>query len=172
MMYNEGATTLERLAPRHHIRRYGMLFHYSDFPRFWSKVGIGAPDECWLWTGSTASKGYGLFWHKGRSVRVHRLAYELMVGPIPEGLTLDHLCRVRHCVNPKHLEPVTGKINILRGEGAPAYNARKTHCLRGHPFNETNIYRPPARPKTRECFECKNSRNKITNPKRYSKHRG
>lgn len=109
----------------------------SVLERFWAKVERVESSECWLWLACQDGKGYGLFW-VGRYVRAHRFAYELLVGPIPEGLQLDHLCRVRHCVNPAHLEPVTNRENVLRGEGLPAQAARKTHCPHGHPYDEAN----------------------------------
>lgn len=90
--------------------------------RFWRWVERG--EGCWLWLASTDTKGYGLFGAEGKLSKAHRYAYELLVGPIPEGLVLDHLCRVRHCVNPDHLEPVTTYENILRGEGACASRMR------------------------------------------------
>lgn len=83
--------------------------------RFWSKVDKGADDECWLWTASTDGHGYGQFWNGERRMPTHRWAYEQARGPIPEGLQLDHLCRVRRCVNPDHLEAVTQAENIRRG---------------------------------------------------------
>ncbi len=105
--------------------------------RFWAKVD--KTDGCWLWTAAKTRDGYGrLADTGGRWVLAHRFAYELHIGPIPNSLTLDHLCRVRHCVNPTHLEPVTNRVNALRGVGIPARNARKTHCLRGHPFDAEN----------------------------------
>ena len=106
--------------------------------RFWSKVDTGG--ECWLWLASLYPGGYGNFWDGTRHVRAHRWAYERLVGPIPEGLQLDHLCRVRVCVNPDHLEPVTNRENIMRGEGLTAKQARQTHCKRGHEFTEANTY--------------------------------
>src|SRR6266496_2265386 len=88
--------------------------------RFWAKVDrSGGSRACWLWTGKTGRDGYGRIGLGGRGalvrVRAHRFAYELLIGPIPDGLQIDHLCRVRHCVNPAHLEPVTQRENILRG---------------------------------------------------------
>lgn len=93
---------------------------------FWSKV---VPTGfCWEWHGSINLEGYGAI--KQNTVRkvVHRVAYEYLVGKIPEGLVLDHLCRNRRCVNPDHLEPITTKENVLRGYGTGAVHARRTHC--------------------------------------------
>lgn len=87
----------------------------------------------------------------GRRQPAHRVAYELFVGPIPEGLTLDHLCRVRHCVNPLHLEPVTRGENTRRNDSAPSQNARKTHCIRGHALIPENLY---PRKYGRQCKLC------------------
>jgi hypothetical protein len=82
----------------------------------------------------------------------------LLVGPIPEGLTIDHLCRVRHCVNPAHLEAVSERVNILRGNGAGARNARKTHCVKGHAFTPDNLYRDYQG--YRRCRRCHIDRQK------------
>jgi hypothetical protein len=107
--------------------------------RFWAKVRK-TPD-CWLWTGSTVGTwGYGQVSIGRRRIPVHRYAYELLVGPIPDGLVIDHLCRVPHCVNPAHLEPVTEQVNILRGTGITAVNATKTACIHGHLFTAENTY--------------------------------
>lgn len=83
--------------------------------RFWPFVDKRGADECWLWTGANAN-GYGAIWgsERSRAKRAHRVAYELLVGPIPDGLTLDHLCRNTRCVNPKHLEPCTAAENARR----------------------------------------------------------
>lgn len=118
--------------------------------RFWPKVN--KTETCWLWTGAQSSDGYGSFHlsHKGdqpRMVGAHRFAYELLVGPIPEGLVLDHiaaLCPNRHCVKviadndgPAHLEPVTQPENIRRGV---VVRSRKTHCRNGHPWVPETTY--------------------------------
>ena len=120
--------------------------------RFWGKVNKNGPHGCWLWTDFVTSTGYGLFNRRSQTVKAHRIAYELEVGPIPQGLTLDHLCRVRHCVNPSHLEVVDMKTNILRGSGSPAQNARQTHCPFGHPYDLFNtIIRTNGARRCREC---------------------
>ncbi|MBP5913182.1 HNH endonuclease [Streptomyces sp. LBUM 1486] len=112
--------------------------------------------ECWLWTGVLTLGGYGRIKVQGRNALAHRVAYEEWVGPIPEGLDLDHLCRVRNCINPAHLEPVTHAENTLRGEGITAQQAQQTHCKRGHAFDEENTY---VWRNTRICRQCrKNAR--------------
>ena len=117
------------------IRR---VFHgpvKSRFPHLIDKSG-----NCWEWLGSRNPDGYGTISIDNRISYAHRIVYEMEVGAIPEDLELDHLCRNRACVNPEHLEPVTQRVNTLRGEGFAAINARKTHCIHGHPFDEKNTY--------------------------------
>jgi len=121
--------------------------------RTWTR--IEKTDTCWLWTGAL-SNGYGIFTYRGKHYLVHRYIYELVVGSIPEGLTLDHLCRVRNCCRPEHLEPVPAAINKERGESPAARNARKTHCNRGHEFTEENTMRD-ANGK-RRCRRCNRER--------------
>lgn len=91
---------------------------------------------CWLWvSGFGSGTGYARIWWHGATRDAHRVVYELERGPIPAGLTLDHRCRVRSCVNPDHLDPASDRVNILRGEAPPAINARKTACPRcGGPY--------------------------------------
>lgn len=107
----------------------------DDEMRFWSKVD--KTGGCWEWTAVTDGRGYGKFWFDGRMVRAHRWSYEHVVGPIPERLQLDHLCRNRGCVNPEHLEPVTNHENTLRGV---SHQAAKTHCPQGHLYDTENTY--------------------------------
>ena len=128
-----------------------MMVRPSDVERFNSRYEVHE-SGCWLWTAGTRS-GYGKFSVKGRAFGAHRWLYERLVGPIPEGLQLDHLCRVRACVNPKHLEPVTHRVNTLRGYGACAVHARKTHCKQGHEFSEANTIF--LRKGGRKCKSCK-----------------
>ena len=90
--------------------------------RFWAKVDRSG--SCWLWLAAT-SHGYGTFQSNGKLVRAHRYAYELLVGPIPGGLVIDHLCRTTACVNPEHLEPVTQRENLLRGAGGKVASEEK-----------------------------------------------
>lgn len=98
------------------------------------------PDGCWLWTGPmNGEPGYGTMKVFGGYALAHRLSYELFVGPIPDGLVIDHLCNNRPCVNYEHLEPVTYRENILRGNGLAAHNARKTHCPKDHPLSGDNL---------------------------------
>lgn len=112
---------------------------------------------CWEFTGEVAWNGYGMLSEQGRRRVTHRIAYELWVGPIPEGLQLDHLCRNRACFNPDHLEPVTRQENIRRGVGIPVINAAKTHCPKGHPYNEANTR--VTKLNQRKCRECDRERH-------------
>ena len=119
------------------------------------RLSIPEPNSgCWLWTASENGHGYGNICVGGKNgavIRAHRASYEAFKGKVPAGLDLDHLCRVRCCVNPDHLQPVTQKENILRGTGWGAKNARKTSCLRGHPFTEDNVYKNGP---GRQCKTC------------------
>lgn len=115
--------------------------------------------ECWVWGGYLNQAGYGRISVNGQHKRTHRVAYELLVGPIPEGLHLDHLCRNRACWNPEHLEPVTNAENILRGTAPSAENARKSHCPKGHPYDEANtLIRPNGRRRCRACHNASTNR--------------
>jgi hypothetical protein len=110
-----------------------------DDERFWSSVD--AEGDCWEWTGSLHPSGYGQFRAKGKKMwRAHRYAWTELVGAIPRGMTIDHLCKRRSCVNPDHLEVVTSEENNARSGSFSAVNARKTHCKRGHEFTADNLY--------------------------------
>lgn len=118
--------------------------------RFWAKVD--KTPTCWLWTGAINGNGYGHIKIDGRMLGAHRVSYELAGRSIPAGLDIDHLCRVHRCVNPAHLEPVTRRVNSLRGVGPLAQKARQTHCLRGHEFTPENTY---VWKTTRICRACR-----------------
>lgn len=107
--------------------------------RFWSKVRVDLYTGCWEWTAARHERGYGAFYvgPTRRRVFAHRVAYELSVGPIPEGLSLDHLCRNTGCVRPDHLEPVPHRENVVRGVSPVAENAAKTRCPKGHEYDRT-----------------------------------
>src|SRR6266850_2256034 len=111
--------------------------------RFWRYVEPEPNSGCWLWIGARKRGGYGIFerYHSPRRVSntAYKFSYELHRGLVPDGLELDHLCRVHECVNPWHLEAVSRGVNLRRGAGFNAVNGNKTHCLRGHPFSGVNL---------------------------------
>lgn len=120
--------------------------------RFWSKVD--AEGDCWEWTAGKC-RGYGLFRVQRQNVLAHRWAWEYLVGPIPEGLHIDHLCRNPPCVNPDHLEPVTQAENTRRG-AAGIWARSKTHCPQGHPYTGENlVIERHAERVGRACRECR-----------------
>lgn len=133
----------------------------TDEQRFFTK--LTKTDTCWLWNTCTTD-GYGYFFGDGRFQRAHRWAYKHFIGPIPEGLELDHVCHNpahcaggptcphRRCVNPLHLEVVTHRENTLRGNGVAGKYARATHCKNGHPWDEQNTY--IRRSGARQCRAC------------------
>lgn len=128
--------------------------------RFLEKVRIPVAGGCWLWIGAQNGRGYGVFGIGGGSrsiAKAHRWAYEKWVCKIPAGLQIDHLCRQRSCVNPKHLETVTQQENIRRGEGG-RHNKQKTHCPKSHPYNEANTWLHEGR---RYCRPCNRERLKL-----------
>ena len=120
-------------------------------PRVLAKIKPSSTG-CWLWTGAIAGNGYGSLGVDGRTRSAHRYVYEQTVGAVPDGLTLDHLCRVRHCVRPEHLDPVPLAENLRR---SPNFGANKTACPAGHPLDENNVLRNGNG--NRYCRTCHNA---------------
>ena len=117
---------------------------------------ISITSGCWPWIGSVQGGGYGIIQRHRKNILAHRAVYELLVGKIPDGLTLDHLCRNRICVNPAHLEPVTNRENRMRGYSPPAIYARRTHCSKGHDYTPHNTRIAPKG--FRICLTCERAR--------------
>jgi HNH endonuclease len=121
---------------------------------------VFAADGCWLWTRSVNDEGYGQFYmptgtRRSKVHRAHRFVYELINGPIPDGLHLDHLCRVPRCVNPAHLEPVTARENSHRGMSPTLVAHRENRCLNGHEFTAENTILEKSG--TKRCRRCRNA---------------
>lgn len=126
--------------------------------RFRAKYNT-AESGCWIWTGARGAAltehPYGIFKGEDRVVLAHRWSYEHFVGPIPDGHVIDHLCKVTLCVNPEHLQAVTQKTNLRRGDTFQARNAAKTHCPAGHTYDEANTRFKTSRGVTRRvCKKC------------------
>ena len=149
-----------------HARRNGLIqpiLIKDDEQRFYSK--IQQDDEgCWLWAGSVYRNGYGRMSVNNKTVLAHRFAYVLLVGEIPQGKQLDHLCRKRSCVNPEHLEPVSAKENQLRGDTFTARNSKVAYCRQGHPYSGENLYLTPDG--RRDCRACRRVANAKQDAKR------
>ena len=126
--------------------------------RFWPKVDKRGPTDCWPWTAYKNEAGYGTLTVNRVVHFAHRISYELNVGPIPEGMHIDHVlkrgCTRKDCVNPGHLEPVTPRENTIRApKSLPSLNIAKTHCKHGHEFTQDNIYVGPNG--GRRCRKCR-----------------
>jgi hypothetical protein len=152
-------------------RRHGQLERLDgkgSMEAFWERV-TKTPGGCWVWNGNISPHGYGT--HSPDVRRAHKIAWESVHGPVPDGLILDHVCHTqavaqgtcpggptclhRRCVNPDHLEPVVGAVNTMRGAGWAPANAAKTHCPQGHPYDAENTYYRNENGR-RSCRPCRN----------------
>ena len=134
----------------------------SALDRFWPKVQ--KTDSCWIWTKALNDAGYGLFGSPaGYSRLAHRFAYQVLIGQVPKGLVLDHLCRDRRCVNPEHLEPVTLTENKRRGLNFRLINGMDDSCINGHKYTPSNTYVNPNKAGDVRCIRC--ARNRYLNRK-------
>jgi len=140
-----------------------------NLPRHMLRRISEGPGNCWILRGSAKHHPYGYqsVSINNSSVLAHRFAYETLVGPIPEGLQIDHLCKVTSCVNPEHMEAVTGEVNVARSNCTSAVNSRKTHCKYGHELSGSNLYIRPDNGK-RQCKACANQRSSAHKRKRSS----
>ena len=135
-----------------------------ELARFWAHVDKDGPGGCWIWNGSLMRNGYGAF-RSGLQYAAHRVAYTVLRGEIPIGLDLDHLCRVRRCVNPDHVEPVTRAENLHRSPlTLPGQNIRKTHCSRGHDLANSTIHVTKRGITKRICVACRRLREGKNRP--------
>lgn len=124
--------------------------------RYHSRYDIDPVTECWVWNKGRFSSGYGALYVGSNNKPAHRIGYELLIGPIPEGLELDHLCRNRPCVNPWHMEAVTHEENVRRGEAFNAIANFNNVCVRGHQLTDWNVY--VKRDGRRQCKACHKAR--------------
>lgn len=143
------------------IRQVNIALTYAELPErirlrivFQSFEKKGVSGHCWIWTGPLYT-GYGRISYRSKTLKAHRAVYEILVGAIPAGLELDHLCCNRACVNPSHLEPVTRLENIKRSHIYGIGNGTRTHCRQGHEFTPSNIYRWHGK---RFCLKCQRYR--------------
>lgn len=151
--------------PHYERRRLAGEFevrHLTQEQRLFEKVTENPQTGCWEFTGAL-NHGYGTIYFDSRQQAVHRVVYELLVTEVPPGLQLDHLCRNRACCNPQHLDPVPARVNLLRGEGASARNAVKTHCAEGHEYTEANTYMHGT---WRQCRQCRAAASRKRDPVR------
>lgn len=130
-----------------------MELSVTDTPSSFERRYIPEPNSgCWIWLGHTCKLGYGRLRYNGKMSQAHAISYNIHVGAIPFGLELDHTCKLRCCVNPDHLEPVTHLENVRRGDSPSALHARQTHCINGHEFTPENTYLWDNR--MRQCRAC------------------
>lgn len=165
-MHNSTRINLLPVAIRFHLKTKRSLLtpeqnRYRALRRVFSKVNKFGPlwngTHCWIWCGCLSDTGYGSFSFDGKGVNVHQWLYNTLVGPVPKGKELDHLCRVRGCVNPSHLEPVTRLVNCLRGSHPAILRIDATSCVRGHVYTEDSVshYHRKDGTLVRTCLICR-----------------
>lgn len=142
------------------VRRGTTIDADSPIARFHRKFESRERWACWEWTGPKFKKGYAQFWDGERNLGGHRWAYEQFIGPVADGLVLDHICENKGCVNPWHLEPVTNQENLQRSKNT---NHGKTHCRNGHPFSGDNLI---VTKHQRRCRTCKNAQDLASHHRR------
>lgn len=145
------------------VAKYRCLASRTDtWARMVNSTKFDGPNGCWEWQSTINETGYGIYGHhEFGNLLAHRLALHVAGRPVPADMTVDHLCRNRRCVNPDHLEIVTREVNALRGGGYMAVNARKTHCVHGHPFDAQNTGYTKSRTRVgvaRYCRTCSRER--------------
>lgn len=133
----------------------------NNLEKLWDKINKSS--TCWFWFGAIDKDGYGIWTSKKKTYRVHRFMYELYNGKILSGMVIDHLCRIRNCVNPEHLRAITNKENILCGVGITAQNSRKIVCNKGHDLSGKNlyVYKNKKGGVDRHCLKCDKERARI-----------
>lgn len=145
------------------MKYFKVILNDNDQKRILSKIIIDPITKCWVWTHAKDKFGYGFFRYKKQTYRIHRIVYAWLIKPIPtakygKGVPIiDHLCKNKSCCNPKHLELVTQKINLLRGNGVSAINNRKTYCIHGHKLPKAKY---EGKILTRRCITCRNINRK------------
>ena len=131
-----------------------VMVESNKLDKFLAKFDYRGENGCWIWQGYTMPSGYGQTTLKSKHYYIHRVMYEIRNGSIPDGMTIDHLCRTRNCGNPNHMEPVPQGVNTLRGECNAGQNSRKTHC--SNCGNEYDYFWR----NHRACTNCRNQRNR------------
>lgn len=147
-------------------QNYSVILNEKESIRFWNKVD--KTDSCWVWTAAKNKKDYGIFHLRRRTILAHRLSYVISKGDVDEYLKIDHLCRKHYCVNPDHLEPVTQKENVDRGDLsniAGAHQTAKTKCPRSHYLEYPNLVKSQLVIGKRQCLACDRARSKYSNAK-------
>lgn len=129
----------------------------SNMERYADSIVFEPMSGCWPWIGATYNNGYGRMRQLGKELKAHRVIYKEIKGELDDSMALDHLCRNRACVNPDHLQPVSHRLNCVRGNGPSGLNARKTQCKYGHQLDPVDLDSPTS--KRRICVECNLMRN-------------